>query len=86
MNFWPIFILFIYFFYFFSKKLFYFSEISKSNYRFWRVVTTPIQGFEQIWAAISNGGPGGRLAPPASKCHKKNVGEKVGHITLLQIV
>ena len=67
---------FIYLFYFifFSEKLFYFWEISKSNYRFWRVMTTPIQRCEQIWAAISNGGPGGRQAPPASKCHKKNVG------------
>ena len=34
---------------------------------------------EQIWAAISNGGPGGRLAPPASKCHKKNVGYGGSH-------
>ena len=79
MNFWPIFILFIYLFIFFSKKLFYFWKISKINYRFWRVVTTPIQMCEQIWAAISNGGPGGRLAPPASKCHKKNVGDGGSH-------
>ena len=85
MNFWPIFILFIYFFYFFSEKLFYFWEILKSNYRFWRVMTTFIQRCEQIWAAISNGGPGGRQAPPASKCHKK-MWVAVGHITRLQIV
>ena len=58
MNFWPIFILFIIIIFFF-KKTFLFFKISKSNYRFWRVVTTPIEGFEQIWAAISNGGPGG---------------------------
>ena len=29
--------------------------------------------YKQIRAISSNGGPGGRLAPPASKCHKKKV-------------
>ena len=85
INFWPIFFLFIYFFIIFFKKLFYFWEILKMNYRFWRVVVIPIQRFQQIWATISNGGPGGRLAPPASKCHKKNVW-KVGSRTLPQFV
>ena len=82
MNFWPIFILF---FYLFFLKVFHFSEIWKINYRLWRVTSIHIQEFLQIWANISNGGPGGRLAPPASKCHKKNVCQG-GSFILLQIV
>ena len=83
MNFWPIFILFFYLF--FLKNFFIFQKFEKSITDSWRVTSIPIQMFLQIWATISNGGPGGRLAPPASKCHKKNVCQG-GSFILLQIV
>ena len=74
-----------YFSIFCSKKLFYFQNIWKKHHRFKRVVIIPFQMYQKIWAGSWNGGPGGRLAPPASKCHKKKVSQG-GSFTLLQIV
>ena len=69
---------FFYFFIFFSVNFFSFRNIKiwlqilKDSTRY-----TPCK-YQQIRAISSNGGPGGRLAPPASKCHKKKC-EYVGH-------
>ena len=80
---------FIYFlfFYYFSKKLFYFRDNWKSYSRLERKVTIPFQKYQQVWASLTNGGPGGApKPPPASKCHKKNVGEGGSHHTLTDCV
>ena len=77
MNFSPNF--FIFFYFFFQKNFFIFWDIWKRICRFWRAVDQlPIHRYQQIRAISSNGGPGGRLAPPASKSNKKMCVE-LGH-------
>ena len=80
INFWSIFILF---FYFFFKKTFLFLRYLKKQLQILkRRNRLPIRVCHQIPANSSNGGPGGRLAPPAFKCHKKKC-RYVGSRTLL---
>ena len=76
MNFWPIFILFFYFFLFvFLKNFFIFEKFEKAVIADSEgiVIYTYSKMPTDLSYLISNGGPGGRLAPPAFKCHKKNV-------------
>ena len=65
-------------FLFFSKNFFIFEKFEKL-FQILKGRDNTYSKIQQIWASSTNGGPGGRQAPPASKCHKKNVGHGGSH-------
>ena len=69
---------FLSFLIFFSKKLFHLSKILENKLQIMKRSTwLSIQLYQQIWASSSNGGPGGRLAPPVPSLIAKMCGKWV---------
>ena len=86
MNFWPIFILFHFlFFIFFLIFFFIFEKIEKVIPDSAGSCLYLFKNINKFELAQQMAGRGGRLAPPASKCHKKKFSQG-GSFILLQFV